>query len=80
LNDGVLLGNEFCTLFSQEVKKYRRKEASLEAGRDVIRRELGKVNRLLRFGEYTSIEQVCQTIPVSLSPQVPVSSGEFNFH
>ena len=56
------LGNEFCTLLSQEFKRYRRKEASLEAGRDVIRRELGKVNRLLRFGEYTSIEQVCQTI------------------
>ena len=56
------LGNEFCTLLSQEFEKYHRKEASLEAGRDVIRRELGKVNRLMRFGEYTSIEQVCQTI------------------
>ena len=56
------LGNEFGTLFSQEFQRYHRNEASLEAGRDVIRRELGKVNRLLRFGEYTSIEQVCQTI------------------
>ena len=56
------LGNEFCILFSQEFERYCRKETSLEAGRDVIRRELGKVNRSLRFGEYTSIEHVCQTI------------------
>jgi hypothetical protein len=56
------LGNEFCSLFSQEFERYRRKESSLEVGHDVIRRELGKVNRSLRFGEYMSIEQVCQTI------------------
>jgi hypothetical protein len=56
------LGNEFCTLLSQEFERQRRKETSLEAGRDVVRRELGKANGLLRFGEYTSIEQVCQTI------------------
>ena len=56
------LGNEFCTLFAEEFERYHRKEMSLEAGRDIIRRELGKVNRLLRFGEYTSIEQVCHTI------------------
>ena len=53
------LGNEFCTLFTEEFKRYHRKETSLEARRDIIRRELGKVNRLLRFGEYTLIEQVC---------------------
>jgi hypothetical protein len=52
------LGNEFCTLLSQKFEKHRRKEASLEAGRDVICRELGRVNRFFRFGEYTSIEQV----------------------
>ena len=56
------LGNEFCTLLSQEFERYRKKETHLEAGRDVVRRELGKVNRLLRFGKYTSIEQVCGTI------------------
>ena len=56
------LGIEFCTLLSRELEKYCRKETSLEAGRDVIRRELSKVNRLLRFGAYTSIEQVCQTV------------------
>ena len=56
------LGNEFCTLFAEEFERYCRKETSLEAGRDIIRRELGKVNRLLHFGEYTSIEQVCHTI------------------
>ena len=52
------LGNMFCTLLSQEFERHRRKETSLEVGRDVIRMELGKVNGLLRFGEYTSIEQV----------------------
>jgi hypothetical protein len=56
------LGNEFCTLFAQEFEKYRINESSLEDGRDIIRRELGKVNRLLRFGDYTSIEQVCESI------------------
>ena len=56
------LGNEFCTLFSQEFQRYCRKQMSLEAGCNVIRRELGKINRLLCFGEFTSIEQVCQTI------------------
>jgi hypothetical protein len=56
------LGNEFCNLLAQEFERYSRMETSLEAGRDVVRRELGKANRLLRFGEYTSIEQVCQTI------------------
>ena len=56
------LGNGFCTLFIEEFERYRRKEMSLEAGRDIICRELGKVNRFLHFGEYTSIEQVCHTI------------------
>ena len=55
------LGNEFCTLFSQEFQRYCRKEMSLEARHDVIRRELGKVNVLLHFWQYTLIEQVCQT-------------------
>lgn len=56
------LGNEFCALFAQEFEGYHRKETSLEAGRDIIRRELGKVDRFLHFREYTSIEQVCQAV------------------
>ena len=55
------LGNEFCTLFAQKFEKYWIDESSLEAGHDVIRR-LGKVNWLLGFGDYTSIEQVCESI------------------
>ena len=54
--------HHLCTLFAEEFERYHRKETSLEAGCDIIRRELGKVNRLLCFGEYTSIEQVCYTI------------------
>jgi aryl-phospho-beta-D-glucosidase BglC (GH1 family) len=56
-NDGTWylnsLGMNFVPSLLRNSKKYHRKETSLEAGRDFVRRELGKVNRSLRFGIYT---------------------------
>ena len=56
------LGNEFCILLVNEFTKYVRNEISLEAARDTVRRELDKTSEYMRFGSYTSIEEVCETI------------------
>jgi hypothetical protein len=56
------LGNEFCILLVSEFTKYVRKEISLENARDTVRKELDKTSEYMRFGAYTSIEEVCETI------------------
>jgi hypothetical protein len=56
------LGNEFCILLVDQFSKYVRNEMSLEAARDTVRKELDKTSRYLRFGSYTSIEAICETI------------------
>ena len=56
------LGNEFCILLVNEFTKYVRKESSLEAARDTVRRELDKISEYMRFGSYTSIEEICEAI------------------
>ena len=56
------LGNEFCILLVNEFSKYVRKEISLEAARDTVRKELHKISERMRFGCYTSIDDVCEAI------------------
>jgi hypothetical protein len=55
-------GNEFCILLVNEFTKYVRNEISLEVARDTVRKELDKTSEYMRFGSYTSIEEVCETI------------------
>ena len=56
------LGNEFCILLVNEFTRYVQEETSLEAARDTVRRELDKISEYMRFGSYTSIEEICEAI------------------
>ena len=56
------LGNEFCVLLVNEFTRYDRKEISLEVARDTVRKELDKASEYMRFGSYTSIEEICEAI------------------
>ena len=56
------LGNKFCILLVNEFTKYVRNEISLEVARDSVRRELDKTSEYMRFGYYTSIEEICEAI------------------
>ena len=56
------LGNEFCILLVNEFSKYVRNEISLEVARDTVRKELDKASEYMRFGSYTSIEEICEAI------------------
>ena len=56
------LGNEFCILLVNEFSKYVRNEISLKVARDTVRKELDKASEYMRFGSYTSIEEICEAI------------------
>ena len=56
------LGNEFCVLLVNEFTRYDRKEISLEVACDTVRKELDKASEYMRFGSYTSIEEICEAI------------------
>jgi hypothetical protein len=56
------LGNEFCILLVNEFTKYVQNEISLEAARDTVRKELHKTSEYMRFGAYTSIDEICGAI------------------
>ena len=50
--------NEFSILLANQFSKYDKKQISLEKARDKVRKELAKVFPHLKFGSYTSIEQI----------------------
>ena len=56
------LGNEFCVLLVNKFTRYDRKEISLEVAHDTVRKELDKASEYMRFGSYTSIEEICEAI------------------
>jgi hypothetical protein len=56
------LGNKFCILLVSEFTKYVQNKISLEVARDTVRKELDKTSEYMRFGSYTSIEEVCEAI------------------
>ena len=56
------LGNKFCILLVNEFTKYIQNEISLEVACDTVRKELDKISEYMRFGSYTSIEEVCEAI------------------
>jgi hypothetical protein len=55
-------GNEFCILLFCQFTKYVRNETSLEVARDMVRKELDKTSQYMRFGSYTSIEEICEAM------------------
>ena len=62
------MGNEFSILLVNEFTKYVRNEISLEVARDTVRRELDKISERMRFGSYTSTEEVCEAIFMTHDP------------
>ena len=56
------MGNEFCILLVKEFSRFVQNKISLEVARDTVRKELDKTSEYMRFGCYTSVEEICEAI------------------